>query len=684
MYRETYKLGTYNGSDGGFYNPHTDTQGGMSHRKVSFVLCLSDSTEYEGGVFKFIDLKKNFKFTKGDAIFFNSELNHGVEPVTDGIRNVLISFLWDQDGENIRTTNKKDAPINYIPTYYPIINNNVNIYHEKIISFSLWGNSELYNYGMLENAIKCKEIYPDYMVYIYHNETIMQKIWDILKTFDNVKLIMMYGTKSQASNTFWRFTPAFESDSIVLIRDSDSIVNIKEKCAVNEFLESTYDFHIMRDSPYHKQKIMGGMWGCRNGVVRKLNIKLNYNMINNIRGADQQFLDKNIYDKLINSILSHNAPCLDKFVELFNENKNYFKTQWTHHVGYIEYYTPLAMKLCGEEDRKLSRNPHYSYHNNNKYIYPILPDSGPGNQIVGIKEALILAKLLNRICIIPPIRDHYLKGSIKFYKFDEIYKCTLNNVIIDGLNSSCNNEQITNVYCIQGAYHNKKLHNDQLIKCEYKEILLNQRSIRGTKDLSELSKYTDQILIIKHLFNNVAINQCINNGCSKCPFNQEFLPLYKDICKYIDFSDTIKQYGNLIINTHLSQKYIAIHLRYPDVMDNKTLLEYTNNLYDENTIYDKIKEHYNDYKVYISTNKINLAKSTKLKEFIFFSGQSPYESFIDQYICSKAEIFFFSPFNDYNYINSPHTRSTFSSFIIDYRLFNLNVPETKNINIINI
>ena len=62
-------------------------------------------------------------------------------------------------------------------------------------------------------------------------------------------------------------------------------------------------------------------------------------------------------------------------------------------------------------------------------------------------------------------------------------------------------------------------------------------------------------------------------------------------------------------------------------LSNKTITSILNDLVqqtepvdnDENTIYDKIKEHYNDYKVYISTNKINLAKSTKLKEFIFFS-----------------------------------------------------------------
>ena len=45
-YRETYKLGTYYGDEKGFYVSHTDTQGGMQHRKISTVICLSKINDY--------------------------------------------------------------------------------------------------------------------------------------------------------------------------------------------------------------------------------------------------------------------------------------------------------------------------------------------------------------------------------------------------------------------------------------------------------------------------------------------------------------------------------------------------------------------------------------------------------------------------------------------------------------
>jgi len=120
-YRETYKLGTYYGDDKGFYIPHTDTQGRMNHRKISIVICLSPVDNYEGGVFKFIELKKGFKFDIGDTIIFKSSLLHGVEPVTNGKRQVLISFMWDDDGEKIRYDNNSNINNS---RYLPNSNNN--------------------------------------------------------------------------------------------------------------------------------------------------------------------------------------------------------------------------------------------------------------------------------------------------------------------------------------------------------------------------------------------------------------------------------------------------------------------------------------------------------------------------------------------------------------------------------
>lgn len=95
-YRERYKIGIYNGYNKGFYNAHRDTQGGMEYRQISMVICLSNESDYDGGYLNFEELGHKFKFSKGDAIFFNSNILHGVEPVINGTRKVLISFLFDK------------------------------------------------------------------------------------------------------------------------------------------------------------------------------------------------------------------------------------------------------------------------------------------------------------------------------------------------------------------------------------------------------------------------------------------------------------------------------------------------------------------------------------------------------------------------------------------------------------
>lgn len=135
-YRESYKIGTYYGDEKGFYIPHTDTQGSMQHRKISMVICLSKSDDYQGGIFKLVNLNKQFKFDIGDAIIFKSNLLHGVEPITDGIRQVLISFMWDEDGEQIRQKNNPSIDNSrYLPNnniFHNInYNSNINLESKK-------------------------------------------------------------------------------------------------------------------------------------------------------------------------------------------------------------------------------------------------------------------------------------------------------------------------------------------------------------------------------------------------------------------------------------------------------------------------------------------------------------------------------------------------------------------------
>mgnify|MGYP003120590265 CR=1 FL=1 len=80
---------------GGLYNTHIDLGEGTSSslRKISFTVLLNDS--YEGGKLRFgslPSLSKNYP-EKGGMIIFPSYLTHRVEPVTAGVRWVLVGWI---------------------------------------------------------------------------------------------------------------------------------------------------------------------------------------------------------------------------------------------------------------------------------------------------------------------------------------------------------------------------------------------------------------------------------------------------------------------------------------------------------------------------------------------------------------------------------------------------------------
>jgi hypothetical protein len=61
----------------------------------------------------------------------------------------------------------------------------------------------------------------------------------------------------------WRFLVASDPNiERYVIRDIDSRISRREKLAVDEWIASGKQFHVMRDHPSHSNNAMsGGMWG---------------------------------------------------------------------------------------------------------------------------------------------------------------------------------------------------------------------------------------------------------------------------------------------------------------------------------------------------------------------------------------------------------------------------------------
>lgn len=167
---------------------------------------------------------------------------------------------------------------------------------KNIIAFSLWGENLMYWKGAVENIKLVKKYYQDFICRFYIDEKSRPDLINMIQG-DNVEVVLMQNNDT-FKGVFWRFLASEDPNvDIFLCRDCDSRISQREVDAVNEWLLSDKDFHIMRDHPCHAVPILGGMWGCRNNIMKDIQIgKLieNYGRYN-YKGVDQDFLRDIIY-----------------------------------------------------------------------------------------------------------------------------------------------------------------------------------------------------------------------------------------------------------------------------------------------------------------------------------------------------------------------------------------------------
>jgi protein O-GlcNAc transferase len=91
----------------------------------------------------------------------------------------------------------------------------------------------------------------------------------------------------------------------MIVRDTDSRISEREIYAVEEWMASGKGFHIMRDHPWHKFPILGGMWGIRKGVIPNLKELINSFNVQNSYGTDYQFLAAKVLPLVQNNMMVH-------------------------------------------------------------------------------------------------------------------------------------------------------------------------------------------------------------------------------------------------------------------------------------------------------------------------------------------------------------------------------------------
>lgn len=217
---------------------------------------------------------------------------------------------------------------------------------KKIISYSLWGDDPMYNVGAIENAANAEELYPDWICRYYVGESVPSETLEKLSSKPNTEVILVK-SENDWTSSIWRFLAIDDSD-IVIFRDTDSRLTNRERVAVNEWLESGKPVHIMRDHPYHTEKILAGMWGVRTKAFMKV-----LNEGSKVEGFNsfQQFAEIGL--RVISKEKELNFKGIDQQL-----------TRAIYHVAESFSYIQDQFSLFGDTTNKFSTN----YKNPNDFI----------------------------------------------------------------------------------------------------------------------------------------------------------------------------------------------------------------------------------------------------------------------------------------------------------------------------
>lgn len=213
----------------------------------------------------------------------------------------------------------------------------------KIFSMSVYGENPRYITGAFRQIELCQKFFPNWQIRIYT---------DNFDTFSSVtdQVTLAHGDPN-VFGMFWRFLPMFESpDNIVIVRDSDSRVTMREQLAVNEWISSNQAFHTMRDHDAHYEwPIIGTMFGYKGQLSDSLYNSMINHQGNHYYTADQVWLRDCVWPAVKDHSMIH---CMNS-------------TTWFSHTRKL-LKTPCS--FCGN-----------GYYENDMPIYP--PSLAPGWQI---------------------------------------------------------------------------------------------------------------------------------------------------------------------------------------------------------------------------------------------------------------------------------------------------------------
>ena len=200
---------------------------------------------------------------------------------------------------------------------------------KQVISYSLYGQQAKFLVGAIKNAQLAQRFFPGFTVRFYVGNSVPTWCRSTLALFPNVELIPV-DEREDSIARLWRFRAIFDPEvDVVLSRDADARLGIREALAHQEFMDSQYDFHIIRDHPTgHGYLISAGMFACKTANMGFFKTLLDQTTLRDTYMQDQEFLSNAIYPNIMEKSLVHDpyynypAPYPSKKTEIKRKKIN--------------------------------------------------------------------------------------------------------------------------------------------------------------------------------------------------------------------------------------------------------------------------------------------------------------------------------------------------------------------------
>ncbi len=184
----------------------------------------------------------------------------------------------------------------------------------NVIAFSLWGGNFRYLDTAVRNAELASTLYPEWRCRFYVDDTVPDFIRGQLLA--NGADVVMMERSILYSGLFWRFLAANDTGiDRFLCRDADSLISLRERAAVMEWVQSDRAFHVMRDDHAHTDPILAGMWGGVANILPALDTLWCPYLDSAHRGTncDQKFLREIVWPLIREQVFVH-----DRVFRAFN------------------------------------------------------------------------------------------------------------------------------------------------------------------------------------------------------------------------------------------------------------------------------------------------------------------------------------------------------------------------------